>query len=338
MKTKIDEKTKQILLGSLLGDGSVYSRSKKSAIYIETHSKKQKEYLIWKNDKCFNFFGGKIIDYKQYEKVQKKYYEKTRLYSRQLAILLDYRDIFYPKGKKKISSEILNQLNELGLAIWYCDDGNYHILGKNVRIMTDCFSYKEQKIIQKWFKKRFDLKCKITKRNTGRYFIEFNRNESNKFLKIVKNCIPTPMKYKLGHLWEGNSEILKSALRRASLRQKKYYIKNKETILEKQNKYRKKSSVKKRERITKHIYYLNNRKYILKRTKKYRDENKEKTRTRTIRYRKENLEKVRKREKQYYIKNREKILRRQIEYNRRLEIRKQKKEYDKQRYMYKNKR
>jgi len=43
------EKVKQVLLGSLLGDGRVGIYPKyKNAIFVESHSLKQKEYLLWK--------------------------------------------------------------------------------------------------------------------------------------------------------------------------------------------------------------------------------------------------------------------------------------------------
>ncbi len=43
---------KQILLGSILGDGCIYYRKRKNCPeinFIETHSLKQKKYLLWKN-------------------------------------------------------------------------------------------------------------------------------------------------------------------------------------------------------------------------------------------------------------------------------------------------
>ena len=36
-----------------------------------------------------------------------------------------YRILFYNSGRKKITNEILEQLNPRSLAIWICDDGSY---------------------------------------------------------------------------------------------------------------------------------------------------------------------------------------------------------------------
>jgi len=90
--------------------------------------------------------------YNQYEKQQKKYYKKISMRSKSLPELVSYRNLFYPSGKKAVTKDILNKVNELGLTVWYCDDGSYHFTQRAVRLMTDSFSHNEQVIIQKWFK------------------------------------------------------------------------------------------------------------------------------------------------------------------------------------------
>ena len=326
------------MFGSLLGDGSVYSRSKKSAFFQETHSIKQKDYLLWKYANISSILGLKVRTYKQFEKKQKKYYGKISVYSKSLPELLMYRNMFYPNGKKKISSEVLDQINELGLAIWYCDDGNYHIIGKTVRIMTDSFSYNEQKLIKYWFSKRFDINCKIIKRKRGSYYIQFDRKEAEVFLELIKDYVPASMLYKLGHLLKQNSKRINSALERASVTHKRYYKKNRNMILKKQNLYRKQPHNKKRDRIVKQKYYRENKERILKRCREYIKNNKRKIRMQKIEYRRKNKEKIKERANKYYIKNREIILRRQTEYNRQPEIKKRKIEYDKKRYITKRRR
>ena len=333
MKYKINGKIKQILLGSILGDGSVYTRTKGTAFYQEIHSIKQKEYLIWKNNNCFRIFGTRIRIYEQYEKKQKKYYGKIGVFSKTLPILFTYRQIFYKEGVKRVSQDILNNIDELGLAVWYCDDGNFHIIGKTVRIMTDSFSYKEQKLIREWFYRRFNLECKMVERKRGSYYIHFNRKASKKFLMLIKNYVPIPMKYKLGDLWEGNSEKIKAAFKSASIRQKKYYLRNRLIILRKQNQYRNKPEIKKMEKLKKQVYYRKNREKILLRCKIYVEKNREIINKKSReRYRK-NRERVNKRHKEYYIRNRESILRKQNKYNNNPEIKERKRKYDKERYI-----
>ncbi|NIO23292.1 MAG: hypothetical protein GTN38_04680 [Candidatus Aenigmarchaeota archaeon] len=335
MKEKINEESKQILLGSLLGDGAVYQRAKNTSYYSEVHSIKQKDYLLWKNAICFEKFDSKIRTYKGYEKKQGKYYEKIGVYSRSLNNLLIYRKLFYPNGIKKVRQEILDQINGLGLAIWYCDDGSYHLTKKVVRIMTDSFSYSEQRIIQKWFKGKWNLHCKIIKRKRGSFYIKFDAKESEKFLNLIKHHVPDSMLYKLGHLWEGNSKKIEEALKRESIIKQKYYLKNKEKILRRQSTYRKRAEIKRRERLVKQEYYRKNKEKILKRCKIYRRGNKEKIRDQKRIYYNKNIKKIKERQRRCYFENKEKILKRQIAYNKRPEIKERKRIYDRKRYLRK---
>lgn len=315
----ISEEAEQILLGSILGDGTMKKTTHK-ANYSEVHSIRQKDYLLWKNDRCFRIFKTKIRTYRAYEKKQQKYYRKIVVRTRVSPLLYNYHRLFYPENRKTISQGILDKIDRLGLAVWYCDDGNYHFSKRIVRIMTDCFSFYEQKIIRRWFKDRWDLECKITKRKRGSYHLEFNVKESDKFLRLIQKEVPESMFYKLGHIWEGNGKRIQEALKRDSESKKIYYIKNKEKILQRQNEYRKRHEIKKREKITKHEYYLKNKERILTRTKKYRQLNKEKVKNQKEKYYKENKNRISLKKKKYYLRNRDKILKRQMEYKNRPEI------------------
>ncbi|MEK6881088.1 MAG: hypothetical protein AABY22_15825, partial [Nanoarchaeota archaeon] len=58
------QRAEQVLLGSLLGDGSLRNlKKRKNTLYIENHSLKQKEYLLWKRDILDNFLKTKIREF-----------------------------------------------------------------------------------------------------------------------------------------------------------------------------------------------------------------------------------------------------------------------------------
>ncbi len=333
MKSGKNGEVEQILIGGLLGDGAVYKRSKNTAYYSEVHSIKQRGYTSWKNVRLGKLLRTKTRIYNQYEKQQMKYYKKISIHSKSLPELVPYRNLFYPFGKKVVTKDILNRVNELGLTVWYCDDGSYHFTQKVVRLMTDSFSYNEQVIIKKWFKEKWKLKCAISKRKTGSFYLNFNVSESEKFLNIIKDYMPHPMIYKLGHLWDGNNIKIKAALRKDSLLKKKHYIENKERILRRQKEYRNNEDVKKRERIVKQIYYQKNKERILERCKRYQERQKESITRREKEYRNKNAARISERKKLYYVENREKILKRQSDYNKKSEIKERKKLYDKERYL-----
>jgi hypothetical protein len=131
------------------------------------------------------------------------------------------RDIFYGTGEKKITRKILNKLNPLGLALWYCDDGNLSIVlrkerckpGKpnqylfQGRMWTCSFSYEEHLLIQKYFEEELKLRVVIQKckrKWKGEvleyYYLRFPSNEFKKFSEIIKPYVPKCMQYKID--WE----------------------------------------------------------------------------------------------------------------------------------------
>ena len=252
---KFDEEQKQTLLGSLLGDGSiVYSSGGYS--FRETHSYKQKEYLLWKN-KFLNFNFG-------YNKKRNEHH-----INKGNKAFIFYRELFYPNDKKIVTREILDKLEPLGLAVWFMDDGNYRYRDKCSSIATLGFSLKENQIIQQWLKERFNINCKIysLKKN---YFIRLDKKNTKKFIKIIKPYvlqIPS-MIYKIG-LDEKREDYAKNKIKIYELKNKerkkeyskKWFQYNKNKIREKRTNYMKKWRHKNRD-------YLRNKKYY----KKYKNE------------------------------------------------------------------
>ena len=134
--------------------------------------------------------------------------------------------IFYPNTTKKIIPiEALNQLNPLGLAVWYFDDGALISCGCCL-----CISYKkDKKIVKEKLKEIFNLNVKINKD-----IVYFNVKEADKFIKLISPYAYTnDIKYKLNlfesrtktreigkkNYWKNPEKNRKNAL--------KYYYKNK---------------------------------------------------------------------------------------------------------------
>ncbi|MBU4245796.1 MAG: hypothetical protein KKE71_02025 [Nanoarchaeota archaeon] len=203
------EDCKQVLLGSLLGDGSLSHGNGTNYYLEETHSSKQRDYLIWK-DKILKIFGCKLKDKEYMNYKLNKKYPQVIIKTSSLPLLSEYHKIFYFDRKKRITSEILDQINELGLAVWYLDDGHVTILENLVNFSTDSFTYIEHTIIKDWFIKKWNVNPKICRRNNT-YYIKFNSTDSKKLLAIFKVIfekygVPNCVFYKLGALWEGNKD------------------------------------------------------------------------------------------------------------------------------------
>ena len=226
--SNIPSESHQILLGSLLGDMYLRRECKNSNIE-ETHSIKQKGYLNWKYKLLSDFFDLKLYDFDNpvCKAKGRTYIRKTevRLRSKVSDKLNLYHDLFYEDGVKKISLSLLNQLDTLALAVWYCDDGSYDYQDRHIMLHTEGFSYKENLLLRKWFKNKWDLDNSFKKAHSGQVGLRFDVKNSDKFLELVKNHIlelPESIRYKLGHLWDGNIRKLDEAKIRKKQRMRQY--------------------------------------------------------------------------------------------------------------------
>jgi len=236
------EDHKQILFGSILGDASL-TKCKVNYFFEEVHSIKQKDYLIWKN-KYLKIFHGKLRDKLCENSKLNKIYRQIRLSTSAIPTITEYYRLFYKNNKKTISREILDQLNELGLTIWYLDDGSVRLVDNLITFSTDSYSYNEHFLISSWFRRKFGIFPRIYRRR-GKYYLTFGRKDSNTLLLIFRRVfksynVPSCMWYKLGYLWKGNREKIKQAHEKKNnykrkWRKKRSEIKRKKMLLRLKN-------------------------------------------------------------------------------------------------------
>ena len=114
MKTKFNKKSRNLLIGLLLGDGTISS----NYVFKLSHCIEQREYLEWKIKKL-NEFGIKNNGIKEYVSTCGYNTGRTVLYSQMSIIpfIKVLRKVFY-KPKKVIGNrKLLNRLDALGIAI-----------------------------------------------------------------------------------------------------------------------------------------------------------------------------------------------------------------------------
>ena len=208
----ISEETRQVLLGSLLGDGSLRLEKKGiNAYFREVHSTRQKDYLLWKKEclKCFDpkVKEGKIFDYRT-----GKTYSSILLWTKTNIILTKFYKSFYKCNKKYIKNNIADKIGPLALAVWYCDDGSFSYCNKGCKIATYS-SYKENKYLSDLIKIKFGIKCTLNADNRGsdsrRYHLYFSVKEAEKLLGLIKDYVPKSMNYKLGNAIRDNFKKIK---------------------------------------------------------------------------------------------------------------------------------
>lgn len=195
-----------LIIGSILGDGYItkYKEKKYNSQLTIEHSEKQLDYLKWKRQ-LFIDFGFKVS----------KIYNVSRAYpSFRFNVILGedgniLRHQLYPNGNKTITRHHLNYLDELGLAIWFMDDGTKQVSWKKdgscscraLHISTHNFTYKEQELMVKYLKIIWNVEVKIYK-DRKKFRLNINATNAKIFINIIKPHIHPTMKYKIDLMYK----------------------------------------------------------------------------------------------------------------------------------------
>ena len=207
----VDDNTIQILLGSILGDGSIKKNGRESLrnfVFYELHRHPQFEYTKWKA-KMLSTFMPTI------SQSDEKNYSALQTCSHPVFTML--RDGFYKSRQKcgdksKLPLDILEKLDYLGLMIWYLDDG-YRGRPKNSKlklypyITAKGYDLQELKHLANELNDRLGLSLKVlTLKKKNRVGLDkrltINSNSTKKLFAIwqrmaVDLSLPVCMYYKL---------------------------------------------------------------------------------------------------------------------------------------------
>lgn len=192
---EIKNDLRQLLIGSLLGDGCFCSvgNTKNKCLSI-AHSEKQKEYIEfkWKILRKYNLvssMGEYRYNNKRYSHELVEYKFKTKLHP----IFTNIRDKYYDgTGHKRVFYEFVKDIDAFGLAIWYMDDG---YVTKNSCIFSTCsFTLEEQLLLANILLNKFNLHFNVGKNDNSMYL---QAKDYPKFVNLVKDFIIPSMQYKL---------------------------------------------------------------------------------------------------------------------------------------------
>ncbi len=209
---KITDVQRQVILGSLLGDGSIrYSGRVAKGLgcgVVFMQSEKHLPYIKLK-EKIMSHHVTSIG-------IQKTGWNKVPMYRVQtecsplITKMLKNLNIVNECGKTVMSEEWLRALTPLGLAIWYCDDGSIRKRkGTAVSLSTHSFSKEQNETIIKYFQDVWGIEfiiVPLVRNNHKLYSLRANKDSSEKFLKLISEYIPESMAYKTiypcGKFWE----------------------------------------------------------------------------------------------------------------------------------------
>ena len=174
-----------ILIGMVLGNGYIGVNKTRTLAYLEIlHKGSHKPYLIWKQ-KLLNFKFETTFRYKN-NNGHDAFGVRTK-FERKLIYL---RKDFYISGQKTVKSNLLNRLTDLGLAIWYMDNGclslgrkNGKINRRNIFLNTQGFGLEGNLLIQQWLLSKYEISSNINQ-NRG-FRLRLNTSNTLKFVEII---------------------------------------------------------------------------------------------------------------------------------------------------------
>lgn len=191
MKSKFNKESRKLLIGLLLGDGTICNNN----VFKLSHSKKQLNYLKWKIEQLKEA-GIRHSEIKSYV-CTKGYNTGNTVYYTELNIIPFIkllRRVVYKEGKKTFTRKLLNRLDAKGLAIWFMDDGYINIrkdkgrpCGFYIKIST-CEPKEEVQIMIDYFKEVWGINFYMFHegRKEDSYSLCCGTKEGLKFIEIIR--------------------------------------------------------------------------------------------------------------------------------------------------------
>jgi recombination protein RecA len=180
----------QLVVGSMMGDGSIRQGGVQTGYFREEHAPDQTEYVSWKHQS----FGDLARNLRQVP-------NRVGFETIPLSTFGQLKDVFYRQdGRyKHITEAALRRLTPFGLAVWYLDDGscqraNGRDHGNVIYMHTT--TEDERNMIIRIFRERFALEATVLGyHNHTRIY--FGKEQSLAFERIIAPYVHPSMAYKL---------------------------------------------------------------------------------------------------------------------------------------------
>jgi LAGLIDADG DNA endonuclease family len=185
-KKKLQDDQRQIILGTILGNGFI-CKGLKSCYFCMRHSVR---HLPW--------LESKAAELHMYDSPTPWYKHGTTCTWRSCSdpIFNELHDFCYPNGKKTVSMEWLDQLRDIGIAVWYGDSGC--LTGRcfrNACLRTQYFNLEGNEIISRYFNE-VGIPCNINKSRQS-YVIVFSVEGTVALFRLIGQCLPKNRYFKL---------------------------------------------------------------------------------------------------------------------------------------------
>lgn len=190
-KFRLSNKQRFILIGTLIGDGSLARRGKNCRLFIK-HSANQRKLIEWKYNVFKNIVLMPLNSFVQ--EVNGKEYQFIQFVTLTHPVFDDYRKIFY-RGSRKIIPNDIDKIfyHPSALAVLLMDDGANDTFG--VTLQTHSFKKNEVELLTHAIKKNFKITTSL-RENKGKWIIYFPKKEIKKLYRVIEKYLLPSLKYK----------------------------------------------------------------------------------------------------------------------------------------------
>ena len=152
----ISNQQQDVLVGLMLGDGSLEFNGYRGTRLQVKQSEERREYVFW----LYSQFAHMTKTPPQQRPDTRQWYFGTRFFEN----LEELRNIFYARRTKVVPANITELFQSpLTLAVWFMDDGHLDYRAKShyaYHISTDSFTESEVKVLQKLLLEKFGIVAK----------------------------------------------------------------------------------------------------------------------------------------------------------------------------------
>lgn len=178
------KRQQELIVGKMLGDGTLEDRGNANSRLQIRHSIKQKEYVDW----CFLQLREFTSCYPR--QLKNSYFFRTK----GLPVFTKQRELWY-QGKRKILPKKL-AVSPFILTVWYMDDGYYDTRRESVWLCTRCYSLLEINRLRDILL-RMGIASGVVK-DRSHFKIRVLSKDRDKFIRQVKPYIIPSLLYKIG--------------------------------------------------------------------------------------------------------------------------------------------
>lgn len=191
---QLSQLQKEVLIGSLLGDGSISLAIPNSNPRFRIERKlTDKIYLEWEYNIFKDLCSAGIKERSSFDKRYNKTYYSCHFKTRNLPCLLDFYKEWYPNNIKQVPQNI--ELTPTILAVWFADDGCIINHGETLtlKLSTESFGLTGVNLLTSKLEKRYGMKFPFFQKKKGldQYFIKAATDAARLFFEDIDPILST---------------------------------------------------------------------------------------------------------------------------------------------------